>query len=558
MKLGDTLLKKGLLNKKVLEHCLNVQTRTGESLGQILLHYNLVSEGDLARAIAEQAGLGYWDKPINHKDIDGLDDIPLDFCKEYSILPIGNNGDRTLLLSDPFNKIANTELHSKGLNRLTRMVAKRSAIAFALSAFVPAAEKGKAKIEGLTQEMIGKGISDGAMQSFVYTLIIQAADQGGSDIHIEPATKTSDIRFRVDGMLQPVACLPLNLHANLVNVLYALAGINSTEFNKYHDASFSFLDLEKRMNKQLSGRQIDIRLSSLPSKSGAGICLRILNKEKTFIPLGSLGYSDFATKQIQKITSRPHGLALMTGPTGSGKTTTLYAILSELRDESRKIITIEDPVEIELPLTSQIEVNKTAGVTFSSAIRVFLRHDPDIILVGEIRDLETAQEALRAALTGHQTFSTLHATDAFNCLTRLLDLGMTLPFLAQGLSGIVSQRLLRKLCQHCRKETAVPEKYKALLSSSDIFSGQFSEAVGCEYCRDGYLGRTVGAEVLDITPEFREQMVMGKLSDVKVVVDKMKQNKEFFTLQEDAMRLVSEGVTSITEVERVIGIELSI
>lgn len=553
LKIGEHLLEKKLISPKVLEHCLNIQSRTGELLGQILLQHNFINEESLARVLSAQASLEYWDKPIDHKSIQGFDVIPLDFCKEYSVVPIGNgDGTEMLLLADPFNKITNSELHSKGLNKLPRAVARKGAITLALASFVPAAEKEKSKIEQLIRQVISGGLSEGAMQKLVYTLVTQIADQDGSDIHIEPSRKTSDIRFRVDGMLHPVGCLPLNYHSNLVNVLYSLAERNPTEFTKSHDASFSYADIEKRMGIKPSGRQIDIRLSSLPSTMGAGVCLRILNKEKTFIPLYSLGYSPMASGLIQKIISRPHGLVLFTGPTGSGKTTTLYAILSELRDESKKIITIEDPVEVELPLAEQIEVNEKAGMKFSTAIRVFLRHDPDIILVGEIRDLETAQEALRAALTGHQTFSTLHSTDAFNCLTRLLDLGMTLTFLSQGLSGVVSQRLLRKLCQHCRHETAVPGKYKELLK--DVRS--VYEPSGCDYCRDGYHGRTVVAEVLDINPEIRRKMVLGDLGGVKSIVDHMQAEQKFFTLQQDSMRAVSEGITSIEEVERVVGIEL--
>ena len=556
MKLGQHLIEKNALSKKVLEHCLNVQSRTNEKLGQILLHYNLISEEELARVLAIQSGMGYWDRPINHTDIMGFAQISQNFCKEHSMIPVSIDSKNYLLLADPFNKVANQELHTKRLNGITRMIAQKTAINVALSTFVPSAEKGKAKIEQLIKKVMDGGISTGAMQKLAFALIEEAANQDGSDIHIEPTRKTSDIRFRIDGMLQPVACLPLATHSNLINVFYSLAGITAAEFGKFHDSSFSFSSLEEKAAAKASGKQIDIRISSLPSSMGkAGLCLRILNKEKTFIPLESLGYSEFAGSKIKKIIAKPHGLVLFTGPTGSGKTTTLYAILSELRDETRKIITIEDPVEIELPLISQIEVNEKAvkvedRITFSSAIRVFLRHDPDIILVGEIRDLETAQEALRAAFTGHQTFSTLHATDAFNCLTRLLDLGMSLQFLAQGLTGLISQRLVRKLCQHCRKKGPVPDKYKGVLP------GEVSYPVGCEFCRDGYHGRTVAAEVLEITPEIRDSMVLGELADVKAVVETMKKNKKFYTLQEDALRLIEDGVTSIAEIERVVGIEL--
>lgn len=554
--LGEHLLKKNAISKKVLEHCLNVQDRTQEKLGQILLHYNLISEEDLAQVLATQAGMDYWDKPISHTDITGFDVFSQDLCKEHSMISVRIDSKDYLLLADPFNKVANQEFRAKRLNGITRMVAQRTAINVALSTFVPSTEKGKAKIEELIKKVMSGGISAGAMQELAFVLIEEAANQDGSDIHIEPTRKTSDIRFRIDGMLQPVACLPLKTHANLINVFYSLAGITAAEFAKFHDSSFAFSTLESKVGAKASGKQIDIRLSSLPSSTGgAGLCLRILNKEKTFIPLESLGYSEFASSKIKKIIAKPHGLVLFTGPTGSGKTTTLYAILSELRDETRKIITIEDPVEIELPLISQIEVNEKAAkaedrITFSSAIRVFLRHDPDIILVGEIRDLETAQEALRAAFTGHQTFSTLHATDAFNCLTRLLDLGMSLQFLAQGLTGLISQRLVRKLCQHCRKKGPALDKYRT------VFPGEVYYPVGCEFCRDGYHGRTVAAEVLEITPEIRDKMVLGELADVKRVVENMKKNKEFCTLQEDALRLIEDGITSITEIERVVGIEL--
>jgi len=544
-KIGQILIKENKISQAKLDHCLNIQKQTHEKIGEILVKNKFIEEEDIALAIAKQSGWQYCSQPITNISSEGLKKIGIKLCQKHSVLPVVLNGEleTALLFSDPFDTIAKELVVEKGLGNLPKLVSTKSVITLSLERFALPSDYSKRRIENLIKEVTSKGVSSGAAQRLVDALIEEAVRQEASDIHIEPSDLTSDIRFRIDGMLQPVCSIRKEFHAYLVNVCYDRAGVTTEEFNKYHNANFGHTYF---------GRRVDIRLSSLPSRQGACICLRILDRKKTILPISQLGYDNSLRKTIERIHSKPYGLMLITGPTGSGKTTTLYAILSRIRDERIKILTIEDPIEVELPLVQQSQINLKAGITFASSIREFLRHDPDVILVGEIRDSETAQEAVRAALTGHKTFSTLHTTGCLGSITRLLDLGLDLSYLGLALTGIVSQRLVRRLCSRCRQKGSIPPGYK------DFFPGvkEVYQAEGCSFCRGtGYRGRTVVAEVLEVTSSLRNYMLSNNFSALEQEVKQMQKEDKFRTLQKNSLHLVENGITSIEEIERIIGLK---
>ncbi|MCL5408961.1 MAG: Flp pilus assembly complex ATPase component TadA [Candidatus Omnitrophica bacterium] len=540
IQLGQILLNKKKISRPQLEHALNIQKRTGEKLGRILSKYHFISEDDLVEALSEQINVPIWDKPVSNIEHTLIEKIGLIQAQHKGILPIVNDsGTPAILLEDPTNTLTISFLVQHGL-LYPRFIASPSLIKKNLEELVPISDR-ISHLNSIVHEIEHFGISGNKMKEFLHSIIEEAIITNASDIHIEPNVLTSDVRFRIDGMLTPIVSLPYHSHENLLNVVYSLASITQSEFSKFHDANFSF---------SYQNRTIDIRVSSIPTtKYGASIVLRLLDRYKTIMPLKYLGYRKHQIDIIQRLTFKPQGLFLFTGPTGSGKTTSLYSILSMLRTEEVKILTIEDPVEVELPLTQQVEVNEPAEITFSSALRAFLRHDPDIVLVGEIRDKETAVEAIRASLTGHKTFSTLHTQDTFTSITRLLDLDISLSYLGMSIEGIISQRLIRKLCPLCKKEISVSQSYSEKIKAKTIY-----QPVGCNYCNNGYKGRTVAVEILEVKGNLKEVMKEGNYKKIKEEITEI-QNNGFISLLQDGYYLIEQGITSIEEIERVVGSE---
>ncbi|MDD5617944.1 MAG: GspE/PulE family protein, partial [Candidatus Omnitrophica bacterium] len=361
---------------------------------------------------------------------------------------------------------------------------------------------------------------------------------------IEPEEEISTIRFRIDGILYFKFCIPLEVHNNLINVVFSRAEITVSDFYKFHDARFEHSH---------SDHPVDVRVSCIPSIYGPALVLRILNANKTLITLGNLGFHKTHFDTIDKVITKPHGIIIITGPTGSGKTTSLYAILNQLKDLSAKIITIEDPIEIKMPLVNQVQINEKQNITFAHATRAFLRHDPNIILIGEIRDADTAQEAIRAAITGHRVLSTLHTNSAVDSVYRLHDLGIDLSHIANSILCVISQRLIRKLCVFCKRRTIVkkdklPDFFKRHLKEEETEIRAY-KAKGCAYCQAGYRGRTVIAEVLRFDEDIRDIISSGKLD----LLRHKNKEKGFVELEQDAIRLVREGMTSLEEAERLIG-----
>ncbi len=390
-----------------------------------------------------------------------------------------------------------------------------------------------------------RGVVGDELKELLDELLNDAIIHNATDIHIEPEEKISTIRFRIDGILYFKFCIPLEVHNNLINVVFSRAEITVSDFYRFHDARFQH---------SYSDHSVDIRVSCIPSVSGPALVLRLLDVNKTLITLENLGFDALHFDNISRIARKPHGIIIITGPTGSGKTTTLYAVLNQLKSLSTKVLTIEDPVEIKMPLINQVQINEKQGISFAHATRAFLRHDPNIILIGEIRDPDTAQEAIRASITGHRVLSTLHTNTAVDSIYRLHDLGIDLSYIANSVLCVVSQRLIRKLCPFCRKRVRVkkemiPDSFKNLLLGEDEDGIRLFKAGGCEHCQSGYRGRTVIAEILDFDEDIRDMVASGKFDQLR---NKWKE-KAYLTLEQDATMLILKGLTSLEEAERILG-----
>lgn len=534
-KIGEILIKKKKISQAQLQHALNIQKATGEKIGQVLLSLHYITEDDLVCALSEQYNIPLWEGNVV-PDLDLTNKIGLENCLQSGILPVLNGKTSYILICAPNDEMVGNVLLSYNLFSYPQALAPKGIIIENLKRIIPKSERQK-RIDENVKKIMEKGVSSGVLPNFVDFLLEEAILQGASDIHIEPAMESTDIRYRIDGILVPVVSLPRLYHDNLVNVLYSRAEITQSEFAKYHDATFSF---------KFAERNVDIRLSSVPSYYGASIVLRILDRSKVVIPLRYLGYREEELKVIEKMIKKPEGLIIFTGPTGSGKTTSLYSILNTIRSEEIKIITIEDPPEVELPGVIQCAINPKAGITYANAIRGFLRHDPDVILVGEIRDSETAEECVRATLTGHRTFSTLHTFSAVSSIIRLNDLGVHFSYISMVLAGVVNQRLVRKLCPFCKREIDVPYLYKKLVPEGKVYTSS-----GCEYCYNGYKGRIPVVETLYIDEQSKKLIEQGKIKEF----EKMLLERNHKSLFQDAIELVRTGITSIEEIERVVGEE---
>jgi general secretion pathway protein E len=385
-------------------------------------------------------------------------------------------------------------------------------------------------------------VSDAPVIRLVNRMISQAVKAGASDIHIEPFRDSLKIRYRIDGILYERLTPPKGIQASLISRIKVMASMNIAEKRVPQDG---------RTQVRIGDQEIDIRISTVPTGFGERLVMRLLNKSGYFLSLDQFGVSDDHSTRLNRIIRQSHGIVLVTGPTGSGKTTTLYAALSEINSPDKNIITIEDPVEYNLTGIGQIQVNPKTGVTFARGLRAIVRQDPDVILVGEIRDIETAGIAIQSALTGHLVFSTLHTNDAAGAVTRLKDLGVEPYLIASSVNAIIAQRLVRILCPHCRAPYVLtPEDVKTIhINGPDLVGTRVFKPRGCEKCFDtGYLGRRAIFEILELDDEIRQMVLQtsetGKIREMAV-------QKGMATLRNDGMAKVLQGVTSIREVFRV-------
>jgi len=532
-KLGNILLRKRLVTETQLGFCLEIQKLTRQKIGEVLRYYNLVGDEDIGRSLADQIGWKYYEGEYT-PDLKLIERLGMDFWIKGNAYP-AKNGETNFVFAEIDDTETTDYLLKEGYKDENFYVGVQGSIQYALSLL-----RQQLRESALKQNL---GPQTDNLKDYFNQLLEKALARGATDIHIEPGERISQARFRIDGILYFDSVLSMELHCQLVNIIFNMAQITVSEFLRFHDARFDY---------KVAGHTLDVRVSCIPSIHGPTIVLRLLDRDKTIIPLTMLGYEKQHWQNICRAIASPFGITLVTGPTGSGKTTTLYSILNYLKSLETKILAIEDPVEVQLPLITQVQINEKQDISFGAATRSFLRHDPDIIFVGEIRDSDTAAEAVRASITGHKVFSTLHTNTACDAILRLMDLGIGASYLASSLNCVISQRLVRKLCRFCKKEVNLDgvnlsPGLKRYLSGENL---SVYIPVGCGKCLDGYWGRTAIAEVLVVTPPVQDLI---EAQDFRALKKAIYENPEYVTLARDAARLVKGGITSIEEAARIVG-----
>lgn len=554
--LGQILVDDGLISPQQLSDAQQVQQETGKSLGRILIDQGHVTERDLVAALAQQIGMDFVDLAEVDVDTTAVTKISDSVAKRYNALPIGyENGRLVVAMSDPANVFAIDDIRTiTGLD-VKPVVATRDDVSDAIRRYTSMADDMEALADDFSWGTDGdeeegdlaelKEVSDEApIVKFVNLLISQAVNDGASDIHIEPQERDLRVRFRIDGVLHEVMRSPKSIQAGVISRLKIMAEVDIAERRIPQDG---------RISVTTSGKQIDLRVSTLPTVQGEKVVMRILDKSSVLLELKDLGFLEHNNARWEASYTKPYGMLLVTGPTGSGKSTTLYATLNAVNQPEVNIVTTEDPVEYRLPGISQVQLNRKAGLTFAGALRSILRQDPDVVLVGEMRDRETAQIGIEAALTGHLVLSTLHTNDAPSALTRLTEMGIE-PFLVgSAIDCVLAQRLARRLCTKC-KEPYRPEAatLKEAGFEPDIVDErpEVFRAVGCKACGNtGYRGRMALHEVMLVSEDIERQTVERASTDD---ITRTALEQGMLTLRADGLAKVLSGLTTIEEVGRVV------
>ncbi|MEZ5169796.1 MAG: ATPase, T2SS/T4P/T4SS family [Acidimicrobiia bacterium] len=555
--LGTLLLEQGLVTKAELDAALSQQPVTDKPLGRILIENGAISELDLMATLAQQVGLDFVD--LNDYSIDAsvVGRIPEALARRYQALPVrfdNENDELVVAMSDPSNVFAMDDIRAITGAAIRTVVATSGQISDAIERFyrldtdveTMAQQASDEFAEGEELADVTAVVDDAPIVKFVNLLITQAVHDRASDIHVEPGENDIRIRFRVDGVLHEVMRSPKSIQAGVTSRLKIMAELNISERRVPQDG---------RISVNVGEQAIDLRLATLPTVYGEKIVMRILDKTQALLSLADLGFLPEPKERYERAVARPNGTILVTGPTGSGKSTTLYATLNQLNVPDRNLITVEDPVEYRLPGINQINVNPKAGLTFASALRSILRSDPDVLLVGEIRDSETATIAAEASITGHMVLSTLHTNDASSTPMRLVEMGVE-PFLVvSAIDCVLAQRLARRLCDHCREEyqPTEPELVEAGWPTESLSGHDWPtlyRPVGCESCsRTGYRGRFALFEVLLFDEEIERMVIERRTSDD---IKKIAMMHGMLTLRDDGLRKVALGHTSLEEVFRVV------
>jgi type II secretory ATPase GspE/PulE/Tfp pilus assembly ATPase PilB-like protein len=552
-RLGDILIEEGVITKDQLNIALTEQRKVQEPLGKLLVNLGFATEAIMRSALGEALEQDSVDLSRVVPDPDAIKMINSDTARKHKVIPLNFDPVRatlTIAMSDTFNLFT--------LDRIRIQIGQHIELIPVLS--------GEAEISNAIDQFYGYELSiDGILREIetgeadytnyqgdieeysqplvrlVDVMLSDAVKRGASDIHFEPEEGFLRIRYRIDGVLRQIRSLHKTYWPAIAVRLKVMADMNIAETRSPQDG---------RISRTIVGRPIDFRVASQPTIHGENIVLRVLDREKGIIPLEKLELPTESLRTLKIMMSRPEGIILVTGPTGSGKTTTLYSLLNYISSEQINIMTLEDPVEYPFPLIRQTSVNEGAGMDFASGIKSLMRQDPDVILVGEIRDEETAEMAFRAAMTGHQVYSTLHTNSAIGALPRLRDIGIISEIMAGNIIGVVAQRLIRKLCKYCKRSyEPSPEELKLLSNREGVKPRKIYRAKGCTTCDNtGYKGRLALLEILKMNSDLDDLLARG--ATTKEIRDAaFKQG--FFTLAEDGVRHIIEGITSIKEVARV-------
>ena len=546
--IGQVIVDLGFADRETIEQAVAAAREQGRPTGQVLVEQGVLRHDQLARAVAERFGLDYIDLSVYDLDMGAVNLIRSETAKRYQAVPVGYTDDGMLLLAmaDPTNVLS--------IDDIAMMTGRRVKVAAAsvedLNLLLTRLTQMDDSIEDIVDEEPGAGAEadllgeeadrgvdrDAPVIKLVHSIVAQAVQQGASDIHINPEEGDTRVLFRVDGVLAPAATVKRRMAVSVVSRIKIMGDLNIAERRLPQDGRFALT---------VDGRRVDIRVVTLPLVHGEGVVLRILDRGVTVEGLEALGMQQDELKRFSAAIAKPNGAVLVTGPTGSGKSTTLYAALNVLNDGERSILTIEDPVEQRIQGVKQMQIAPKAGVTFDVGLRSMLRADPDVIMVGEIRDRETAHIAVEAALTGHLVLSTLHTRDAPSALGRLIDMGIE-PFLvSSAIDCIVAQRLVRLLCKHCKRPLQVSE---AVLAEHDLAGAEPYEPVGCSRCGgSGYRGRVGLYEVMSVSEPIRALILERASVDEMVAIAV---GEGMLRLRDDGLVKVREGLTSIAEIER--------
>jgi len=552
--LGQILKDQGVIHEGMVQEALAVQRERGGRIGELLLELGHVDRAQLARALAEQAGLPFWDLAVRPPQPEAIRRLDAASARAFRVLPLELSGNElTVGLSDPLNT---SVLHDLGFTsglQVKGVVVDEAALGAALDKhYREDADRAKAQMKELVAELAKQGgkfdLEDRAAMAsaapvvkLLNYILYQAIRDKASDIHLEPFENDFKIRYRVDGALYELEAPPPHLAIALISRVKVMADLDIAETRLPQDG---------RIELTVGGRAVDLRVSTLPTMFGESCVMRVLDRSVVALDLDNLGFTETERKALRGFNDLPHGIVLVTGPTGSGKTTTLYALLNEANRESIKIITVEDPVEYDLDGIVQIAVNEEIGVTYAAVLRTILRQDPDVILVGEIRDRETAQTAIEASLTGHLVFSTLHTNDAPSAVTRIIDIGIEPFLLTATLHAVVAQRLVRRVCTAC-KTLYVPNEdvlRELGLRADEVAGKQFARGNGCEACNfSGYRGRMALLEIMVLNDRLREMILDGAST---AALASAARESGMRTLRESGLRAVFDGLTSVEEVVR--------
>lgn len=556
--LGESLVEEGIITAEQLKKAQAEEQRSGERLRKVLVRLGFMAEEDIVMFLSEKLSVPRLE--LNNYLIDPkiVELVPEALARKHELMPVLKIGNRlTCAMVDPWNVFALDEIRAKTGLIIEPAVATEGEIKKALNEYYGT----KGSIEDLIKSIDGKklGFEEGKeidvkklqgiveepiVIKLVNMIIMKAVQEKASDIHVEPEEMSLKIRLRVDGLLHEVSAPPKHLQSAIISRIKIMAELNIAERRVPQDGRFSM---------KMEGKQIDVRVSSVPTIYGENVVLRLLDASSALLSLEDLGFSKGNLNAFDKLIHRPHGIILVTGPTGSGKTTTLYAALNKINTVEKNIITIEDPVEYKLEGIRQIQINNKVGLTFASGLRSILRQDPNVIMVGEMRDYETAEIAIQAALTGHLVFSTLHTNDAPGAVTRMIDMGVE-PFLvSSSVIGVLAQRLVRTICGEC-KEKYIPtgEELKDLgLDLSEKI--EFYRGKGCPKCMStGYKGRVSIYELMIPDEKIRGAIMSQSSSDG---IRKLALENGMSTLKDDGIKKIREGITTVEEVLRVTEIE---
>lgn len=555
MRLGDLLISAGAITQEQLDEALQLQKETGERLGDTLISNHIITEQQLINVLQLQLGVDFIDLSTVFIPVELAKYVPRAIARKYCAVPVKlYKDDLYIAINDPLNFPAQEEIKSASRKNVIPMIATKNAIEQAIATLY--GNEGAARaIEEMKQEAASSTNEASPVRRaaqteaeaaaptirFVNSVIERAVTERASDIHLEPQENEMVVRMRIDGTLRKILTVPANLQSTVISRLKIMGGMNISERRIPQDG---------RAMVNVKKHEIDLRISSMPTVYGEKMVLRLLDKSQQMITSEALGLVGDDLKKYQNLLKNNSGVILIVGPTGSGKSTTMCAMLTELSSEETNIMTLEDPVEYNIPGVNQCQINEKAGMTFASGLRAILRQDPDIISVGEIRDGETGTIAIRSAITGHLVLSTLHTNDSVSAIDRLCDIGIEPYMISSALRGVVSQRLVRKICPHCKKAYQPDAEERELLGVDKDADVTFYRGEGCAECRHtGNSGRTGVFEILTINKKLRSLISTGASYDELFAAAK---ETDFATMKDSCRRLVLAGEISAEEAARTI------